>query len=143
MLAVAPSPSNAWRECPNMNLNQITLPSLDIAASTAFYRAMGFTQIVGAPHYARFECPDGDSTFSVHLVSRAPGETNVVVYFEVEDVDARVRELKAKGFEFLGPPSDESWLWREARLKDPSGNILCLYRAGKNRKNPAWRLASG
>jgi predicted enzyme related to lactoylglutathione lyase len=124
-----------------MNLNQVTLPSLDVAASAAFYRAMGFTQIVSAPHYARFECPNGDSTFSVHQVSEASARPEVVVYFEVEDVDQQVRALQAKGFEFLGPPIDENWLWREARLKDPSGNILCLYRAGENRKNPPWRLS--
>jgi predicted enzyme related to lactoylglutathione lyase len=124
-----------------MNLNQVTLPSLDVAASAAFYRAMGFTQIVSAPHYARFECPNGDSTFSVHQVSEASAHPEVVVYFEVEDVDQQVRALRAKGFEFLGPPIDENWLWREARLKDPSGNILCLYRAGENRKNPPWRLS--
>ena len=50
-----------------MNLNQITLPAVDVGAAVAFYRAMGFTQIVSAPHYARFECPEGDATFSVIL----------------------------------------------------------------------------
>lgn len=130
-------------ETANMNLNQITLPSLDIGASVAFYRPMGFTQIVGAAHYARFECPSGDSTFSVHMVRELPADTGVVIYFEVEDVDEQVRGLRAKGFEFLGPPADASWLWREVRIKDPSGNMLCLYRAGENRKNPPWRLHRG
>jgi hypothetical protein len=32
------------------------------------------------------------------------------------------------------------WLWREARLRDPDGHRVCLYRAGQNRKNPPWRL---
>jgi catechol 2,3-dioxygenase-like lactoylglutathione lyase family enzyme len=50
-----------------MNLNQVTVPALDVAASVAFYRRLGLIQIVDAPHYARFECADGDSTFSVHL----------------------------------------------------------------------------
>jgi catechol 2,3-dioxygenase-like lactoylglutathione lyase family enzyme len=50
-----------------MNLNQITLPVTDMEISTKFYRDLGFTQIVDTPHYARFECPDGDSTFSLSL----------------------------------------------------------------------------
>jgi hypothetical protein len=25
-------------------------------------------------------------------------------------------------------------------LRDPDGNILCLYHAGDNRRNPPWRL---
>ena len=37
-------------------------------------------------------------------------------------------------------PQDESWGWREARLLDPSGNIVCLYSAGENRRYPAWRI---
>jgi predicted enzyme related to lactoylglutathione lyase len=122
-----------------VNLNQITLPATDVDAAVAFYRAMGFTQIVGAPHYARFECPAGDATFSVHRVDRAP-DTGVVVYFECAELDTIVAELVAQGFVFTKLPTDERWLWREARLRDPSGNVLCLYSAGENRKNPPWRL---
>ena len=47
----------------------------------------------------------------------------------------------ASDFEFTKLPADERWLWREARLLDPSGNVICLYRAGDNRKNPPWRIA--
>lgn len=68
-----------------MNLNQVTLPALDIEQSALFYRGMGFTQIVNAPHYARFECPDGDATFSIHKVDRVVADTGVVVYFECID----------------------------------------------------------
>lgn len=48
-----------------MNLNQVTVPSLDLAKSISFYKRLGLKLIVEAlPHYARFVCPDGDSTFS-------------------------------------------------------------------------------
>ena len=122
-----------------MNLNQVTLPALDIERSTAFYRDMGFTQIVSSPHYARFECRDGDATFSIHK-AESVSDTHVVVYFECDNLDAQVATLREKGFEFTRAPTDESWLWREARLKDPSGNELCLFFAGENRKNPPWRI---
>ncbi len=124
-----------------MNLNQVTLPASDIAVSAAFYRAMGFTQIVDAQHYARFECPTGNSTFSLHKVELVPANSAIVIYFETEDVDEKVRSLTAKGFEFTQLPTDERWLWREARLKDPAGNLLCLYWAGRNRKCPPWRVS--
>jgi predicted enzyme related to lactoylglutathione lyase len=126
-----------------MNLNQITLPAIDYAASVAFYRAMGFTQIVDAPpRYARFECPVGTATFSIHSVAALAEDTGVVIYFECDDVDSKVQELQLKGFNFTKLPTDERYLWREARLSDPSGNIICLYFAGENRKNPPWRLAA-
>lgn len=125
-----------------MNLNQVTLPAESIDASVAFYTGMGFRLIVLSPHYARFECPEGDATFSVHLSVEPPVARGVVVYFECSDLDARVAELQARGYVFSKPPTDERWLWREARLQDPSGNILCLFRAGENRRNPPWRVAS-
>ena len=123
-----------------MNLNQVTLPATDIARSASFYRGMGFIQIVSSPHYARFECPEGDATFSVHLTDHPVPDTGVVVYFECATLDDKVAQLKAQGFEFLQLPADERWLWREARLKDPAGNVLCLFWAGENRKNPPWRV---
>jgi catechol 2,3-dioxygenase-like lactoylglutathione lyase family enzyme len=124
-----------------MNLNQVTLPAADIERSVDYYRRMGFRQIVGSPDYARFECPAGGATFSLHRVEHPVPCTHVVVYFETPEVDAEVRRLQAAGFEFTQLPRDEPWLWREARLTDPSGNVLCLYRAGENRRNPPWRLA--
>lgn len=125
-----------------MNLNQVTLPALDIAASVAFYRRMGFNQIVDAPHYARFECAEGGSTFSVHRVEEAPVNPGVVIYFESDRLDELVEELQRKGFIFAQLPRDERWLWRECRMHDPAGNTICLYHAGENRKNPPWRLSS-
>ena len=123
-----------------MNLNQVTLPATDIPRSVAFYSAMGFRQIVEDSHYARFLCPDGDSTFSVHKTDTSGANFGVVVYFETKNLDEKVQELKQLGFVFTQEPRDETWLWREARLLDPAGNIICLYFAGVNRINPPWRI---
>ena len=122
-----------------MNLNQVTVPSLDIPESIRFYTDLGLTLIVDSPHYARFECPDGDATFSVHLTEHA-GHTGTVVYFEVGDLRATVAKLKSMGYQFSKDPTEESWLWFESRLADPAGNEICLYTAGDNRKNPPWRV---
>jgi Predicted enzyme related to lactoylglutathione lyase len=122
-----------------VNLNQVTLPVLDVEAAVSFYQGMGLNLIVHSPHYARFECPQGDATFSVHIADTAPA-TGCVVYFECEDLDERVEQLRGKGFVFSRLPTDEHWLWREARLQDPSGNEICLFRAGGNRRNPPWRV---
>ena len=125
-----------------MNLNQITLPAHDYADSVAFYRRLGLIQIVDAPpRYARFEC-EGGATFSILTVDEPSGAPGVVVYFEVEALDETVARLQAAGVAFTSLPRDESWLWREARLRDPAGNEICLYRAGENRRFPPWRLAA-
>jgi hydroxymethylpyrimidine/phosphomethylpyrimidine kinase len=124
-----------------MNLNQVTVPCIDLDASVAFYRMLGLRQIVGGtPDYARFECPGGDATFSLHRTSGPLRDHHVVVYFEIDDLDAEVARLRSAGVEFEAEPRDQRWLWREAYLRDPAGNRICLYHAGENRRYPPWRL---
>lgn len=125
-----------------INLNQVTLPATDVARSVTFYREMGFTLIVDSPHYARFECPDGDATFSIHAVEPPACVGAALLYFECSDLDARVALLQSRGIRFTQLPTDQRWLWREARLLDPDGNKLCLYHAGANRRHPPWRVGS-
>ena len=68
-----------------------------------------------------------------------PTQSGTVIYFECEDLDERYRSLRDKGLEFESPPTHQRWLWREAHLRDPDGNRLCLFRAGENRRFPPWR----
>ncbi|MEM6414137.1 MAG: VOC family protein [Pseudomonadota bacterium] len=127
-----------------MEINQITLPCIDYAASVKFYQQLGLVQIVDAPpRYARFESQTGHgSTLSIHNVADlSPSPT--VVYFDhasAKALDTRVRQLKDKGVRFISGPRDENWGWREARLHDPAGNQLCLMFAGTIRRFPDWRL---
>jgi len=124
-----------------VNLNQVTVPCADLEASVAFYRRLGLRLIVKDPRgYARFECPVGDATFSLHRVPHVPSAHGVVVYFELEGLDAKVRELRAEGVELESGPRDQPWLWREAYLRDPAGNRVRLFHAGRNRHDPPWRL---
>lgn len=121
------------------SLNQVTVGCTNYSASVDFYKALGLQQIVDSPSngYARFEAPNG-ATFSIHASEDIV--TSTVVYFESKRLDAWVSELISEGFAFEQMPQDESWGWREARLLDPSGNIVCLYYAGENRRYPAWRI---
>lgn len=124
-----------------MNLNQVTVPCVDLAASIAFYRRLGLRLIVhDPPNYARFSCPVGEATFSLHRVLGAPQECGIVVYFELDDLDSAVQQLMSAGLEFESGPQDQPWLWREAYLRDPAGNRVCLYHGGRNRRDPPWRL---
>ena len=92
-----------------MNLNQITVPSIDLNKSIPFYEKLGLKLIVRAlPHYARFECPDGNSTFSIHLVEELPKGDGISVYFECDNLDEYVNELVEKGIEFRELPNDKS-----------------------------------
>jgi catechol 2,3-dioxygenase-like lactoylglutathione lyase family enzyme len=122
-----------------MNLNQITLPVTNMKQAVDFYKLLGFTQIVDTAHYARFECPNEGATFSLSLDSTVYNH-GAVIYFESDRLDEWYQELVDKGITFEQEPEDQSYLWREAILHDPSGNKIKLYWAGENRLNPPWRV---
>ena len=122
-----------------MRLNQVTVAVSNIEEAIVFYATLGLKPIVKSLHYARFVCPEGDNTFSVHLGAVGTNQSTVV-YFENDRLDELVKQLMQGGCVFESLPADQPWLWREARLCDPSGNPICLYQAGENRLHPPWRL---
>lgn len=123
-----------------MDLNQVTIEVRDFHESVDFYQHLGFKLIVSArDEYARFELPSGSATFSIILADASnPGAA--VIYLEVDDVDAKYAELRDRGIAFDSPPSDQPYRWRTAHFSDPSGNRLCLYHAGPDRRFPPWRI---
>lgn len=124
-----------------MNLNQITIPSQNLPKAVEFYKILGLQLIVDSiPRYARFLCPNGEATFSIHHTDELPNGKGITVYFECEKLDKKVENLKQKGIHFLHEPIDQVWLWREAKLKDPDGNSIILFYAGENRINPPWKV---
>lgn len=122
-----------------MELNQVTLPVKNMDEAVRFYLTLGFTQIVDTPHYARFSCPKGNSTFSL-LLESGNVENHSVIYFEHENLDELCQSLVQKGIQFEQLPAEQRYLWKEAILKDPSGNKIKLYWAGENRLNPPWKV---
>ncbi len=126
---------------PALRLNQVTVGQSDYTASRAFYQALGLRLIVDSPDngYARFETPGG-ATFSIHRVDASGAVGGITIYFECDDLDREVARLSAAGFVFETAPTDQSWLWRDAALRDPFGNRILLYQAGENRRYPPWRV---
>ncbi len=124
-----------------LRLNQVTVTGKDYAKMVDFYGRLGLKQIVDSPEnfYARFEA--GAATFSVQCDPEAEIGETVAIYFECDDLDERVERLARSGIPFEHGPRNQPWMWREARLRDPSGNTIFLYRAGESRRYPPWRLA--
>ena len=124
-----------------LRLNQVTVTGKDYSKMVDFYRRLGLKQIVDSPEnqYARFEA--GGATFSVQCDPEAEIGETVAVYFECDDLDDRVERLARSGIPFEHGPRNQPWMWREARLRDPAGNTIFLYRAGEARRFPPWRIA--
>ena len=125
---------------PGPRLNQVTVTGTDYARSVAFYTRIGLRQIVGnPPDYARFETAGG-ATLSVQIDPEETIAATTAIYLECDDLDERVEQLARNGIPFEHGPRNQPWMWREARLRDPDGNIVFLYKAGEARRFPPWRL---
>src|SRR5689334_23962093 len=122
-------------------LNQVTVTGTNYERSVDFYRRLGLTQIVDSPEtgYARFETAGG-VTFSVQIDPDEKIIATTAIYLECDDLDERVEKLARSGLAFEHGPRNQPWMWREARLRDPDGNIIFFYKAGENRRFPPWRM---
>lgn len=125
-----------------MNLNQITVPVSDLDRSIRYYRTLELLLVVKSDAYARFECPQGNATFSLHLADSVSAN-NAVIYFELDSAAAleqQAQRLRDAGVAFESLPEKRRWGWHEARLSDPDGHRLCLFHGSSYRKHPPWRL---
>jgi len=118
----------------------VTVTGTNYDRSVDFYRRLGLKQIVyNPPDYARFEMPGG-VTFSVQIDPDERIFATTAIYLECDDLDERVELLARSGIPFEHGPRNQPWMWREARLRDPDGNIIFLYKAGEARRFPPWRM---
>ncbi len=123
-----------------LRLNQVTVTGTDYERSVDFYRRLGLKQIVdNPPDYARFET-GGGVTFSIQIDPEEKIIATTAIYLECDDLDERVEQLARSGIPFEHGPRNQPWMWREARLRDPDGNIIFLYKAGEARRFPPWRM---
>jgi len=124
-------------------LNQVTVTGTSYERSVDFYRRLGLRQIVDSPDtgYARFETAGG-VTLSVQIDPDEKIIATTAIYLECDDLDERVEKLARSGIAFEHGPRNQPWMWREARLRDPDGNIIFLYKAGEARRFPPWRITS-
>jgi hydroxymethylpyrimidine/phosphomethylpyrimidine kinase len=122
-------------------LNQVTVTGTSYRKSVEFYRTLGLRQIVDSPEngYARFET-EGGATLSVQIDADETISPTTALYLECDDLDERVERLARSGLAFEHGPRNQPWMWREARLRDPAGNIIFLYKAGEARRFPPWRV---
>lgn len=110
-----------------------TIPVTDLDAAKRFYgEVLGLTYLWENPASVRYGV--GDSQVSVF--KRPPvAVEHTAAHFEVEDIEAAVRELEGKGVEFLdyteGPLVTTGHIAqlgpaRGAWFRDPDGNTLGL-----------------
>jgi catechol 2,3-dioxygenase-like lactoylglutathione lyase family enzyme len=115
---------------------QPMLPVKDLEVAKKFYEgALGLRRVGGAPD-AAVVYQSGGSTLCVYRSEFAGTNKGTAALWEVEDVEAIVEELKAKGVTFERYDDLPGLTWKDgihfagdfmvAWFKDPDGNILSV-----------------
>ncbi|WCN81761.1 VOC family protein [Micromonospora sp. LH3U1] len=107
----------------------LEIPATDIAASAAFYQQVFDWNIrKRSGDETRVSFDDGLGEVSgAWVLDRPPSrEPGLLVYLQVDDVDAAVQKVEAAGGVIVQPVgADEGEL--TARFSDPAGNVFGLY----------------
>jgi len=116
---------------PSSSLNAVTLATRDMAASVAFYEALGFDLVVGGA-VAAFTTFAIGATDYLNL-QHDPGWVvpervwgRFIVF--VENVDAVHRAALARSIVTETTPADAPWGERYFHVRDPSGHELSIAR---------------
>ena len=106
----------------------IIYPVKDLDAAKALYGALlGAAPGVDTPYYVQFEI--GDQRLGLEPNGHARGFLGSVGYWEVDDIDARFRELLAAGATEHEGPKEVGGGTRIASVKDADGNVIGLIQA--------------
>lgn len=111
------------------SIDAVTLATGDMAASLAFYRALGMEIRYGGAD-ARFTSLQSGACHvnlsAALVVSAAPFPGRVIFY--VDDVDALYTKICAAGYVPETTPADAPWGERFFHIRDPSGHELSFAR---------------
>ena len=104
-----------------MSNHTIVIPAPDLAAATAFYRtAWRAEPHTDTPYYVGFNL-DGQE-IGLNPNGETDGMTGPVVYWDTDDLPAKVAEVEAAGGRIVRPVSDVGGGTSLALLTDPAGN---------------------
>lgn len=112
------------------SISAITLVTRDMAASTAFYDALGFALLYGGPDAPFTSYRAGSGFVNLQLDPNwQPGPTVWGrAIFWVDDVDAVHARVVGAGLEPMTEPADAPWGERYFHVRDPDGHELSFAR---------------
>lgn len=113
---------------PVHEINAVTLATPDMAASVAFYRALGFELRYGGPEAAFTSFVAGTGFLNLQSDTAGAGRLWGRVIFWVDDVDAMHDRVLAAGHRPETEPGDAPWGERYFHVRDPAGHELSFAR---------------
>lgn len=110
-----------------MRVHSVQVFVSDMERSLAFYRdVLGLPVRLTNPFLTEFDL-EGLNFGLQYMEKQYMGNgVNVTVDFEVDDIAAKIEDLKAKGVEFTAIVLDQPYA-KLAKFRDPDGNLLGLF----------------
>ena len=90
-----------------------------------WYIKLGLELSSSEPEESAFFNTGNGALFAIHI-AKTVGQSEVGIYFEVEDIESLYEELLKDGIVFQGPPTKQPWGYICAWLRDPAGHQLAL-----------------
>lgn len=110
----------------------VEVPTRDLKRAKAFYgNVFGWTFQDFSKDYALFSPPGGGVGGGLYRVKKVPTKAVVQAYIEVEDIDAKLKDIKkargkVKVAKTLIPNNMGAW----AQFADNQGAVVSLYQRG-------------
>jgi predicted enzyme related to lactoylglutathione lyase len=121
----------------NTSRVEANIPAADLARARAFYAdKLGLTPTRDMAGVSLAYRTEGGTTFNLYETAYAGQAGHTIAQWHVDDIEAEVHDLKAKGVEFEvydmpgvrwdGEIASLEGLGRAAWFKDSEGNIMCV-----------------
>lgn len=110
-----------------MRVHSVQVFVSDMERSVAFYRdIMGLPVRVTNPFLTEFDLEGLNFGLQYMEKQYMSSGVNVTVDFEVDDIEAKIADLKSKGVEFTAIVLDQPY-GKLAKFRDPDGHLLGLF----------------
>jgi predicted enzyme related to lactoylglutathione lyase len=113
-------------------IRYLQIPATDIEASARFYAdAFGWTIRTRSDGKIAFDDNSGHVSGS-WVLDRAPaGQSGLLTYLRVDDVQTALDRIVTAGGEAAGPVTPQNTVEAIALFRDPAGNVLGIFHEGE------------
>lgn len=110
-------------------ISYLRIPAPDPQASADFYEGVFGWRVRGGREDPAFEDGSGHVIGHFRIDHAVAGEGGVRPYIFVENLDAALEQIRARGCEIVTEPYPEGDLW-VALFRDPAGNVVGVWQHG-------------